>query len=47
MIGLYYAILASISIPVYVLSIIMKEKKNSIVVYVCYAILFAIVLLFV
>lgn len=47
MIGLYYAILASISVPVYVLSVILKEKKNRVGVAICYAILFVLVLLFI
>jgi len=47
MIGLYYAILAIVSVPLYVFSIILKEKKMRIGMLACYAILFLIVLLFV
>jgi len=45
MIGLYYAILALVSVPFYVLSVVFKERENKIGVVVCYAILFLIVLL--
>jgi len=45
MIGLYYAILALISVPIYVLSVIFKERKNKIGITACYAILFLIALL--
>lgn len=47
MIGLYYLFLAIISVPVYVISIYLKEKQNKIGVAACYAMLFLIVLLFV
>lgn len=47
MIGIYYTILVAISVPVYVLSVILKEKKNKVGSAICYAILFLILLLFI
>lgn len=47
MIGIYYVFLVVISVPVYVLSITFKEKKNKVGSAVCYAILFLIALLFI
>lgn len=47
MIGIYYVFLVIASVPVYVLSVTFKERKNKVGSAVCYAILFLIALLFI
>lgn len=47
MIGIYYTLLVVISVPVYVFSVMLKEKKNKVGSAICYAILFLILLLFI
>ncbi len=47
MIGIYYAILAVVSIPVYVLALILKEKGKRAGEVICYMFLFFIALLFI
>lgn len=47
MIGIYYAFLVVVAVPVYVFSVTFKERKNKVGSSVCYAILFLIALLFI
>ena len=46
MIGVYYTFLVIISVPVYILSGILRERKKKIGTTACYVFLFMIALLF-
>lgn len=46
MIGIYYTILVFVSVPVYILSGLLKERKKKVGTTVCYIVLFLIALLF-